>query len=499
MPDVVIIGAGVGGLMAAFGLKRKLGLDDIVIYERGADVGGTWNGNTYPGAASDTLIHFYSLSYAPNPDWSRMQGSHKEIQAYWRGLAHKFDVHRRIRFNRDVVSAEWDAERSVWTVVTQNNAGVGNGEAKRDVVTARVLISAVGILDIPRKPQIPGIDTFKGTLFHSREWRGDVQLSGKKVAVIGNGASATQFVPIITQDPTTEVTSFVRTPAWYVSSAQSQYSGLAKWAFRWIPLVMWLHRMSIFCMFELWYLFLFSNKTRFMRGWVNKKFIAYIKRHAPKEYQDKLIPKYEIGCKRVVFDTQYLDSLHRPNHNLNWDGIAQITGNGIKTKTGEQLSFDVIITATGFVADKFPIPIRGANGLTVQEYYDAEGYPKAYKGTSVPGFPNMFLMAGPNTTTGHTSVTLFEEIQTEYIATLVRPLFHKRNPVASVDVTPAATEKYNTWLHGRLAHSVHTGCVSWYRTGSGAGKISSIFPGPATMFWWVMRRVRLGDYVAKGY
>ncbi|KAF7300084.1 hypothetical protein MKEN_01331500 [Mycena kentingensis (nom. inval.)] len=465
------------------GLKRKLGVQDIVIYERGSNVGGTWN--------------------------ERPQGSQKEIQDYWRTLTHRFDVQRHIAFNRLVTGAQWDLAQNLWKVKTVSAANSGKApEPTTTTVTAKILITAVGILDSPRFPAISGIDSFKGTIFHSAQWRADVDLSGKRVAVIGNGASAYHSVRADYSAGPYDASHQLLSDA---KLAMQPHSAPAKWAFRNIPFVLRIHRFMLFIFFEIFYLMIFSNKTRW--------FVAYIKAHAPAEYHDHLIPKYELGCKRIIFDTNYFASLHQPNHNLNLDGIAEITGNGIRTKTSENLPFDVIILATGFVAvgsslfptgkhvqtsfhifqDKFIVPIRGASGQTIQ--YDAEGFPQAYKGTSVPGFPNMFMIAGPNTTTGHTSVTLFEELQVEYILRLIKPVLFlspESSPLA-LSVSRTANTAYNVWLHARLERSVHTGCASWYRTGADSkGKISSIFPGSATLFWWHLRTVQWGDYVVHG-
>ncbi|KAJ7061489.1 FAD/NAD-binding domain-containing protein [Mycena amicta] len=492
MPDVVIIGAGIGGLTAAIGLKRDLGVEDFVIYERGSDVGGTWNENTYPGAASDTYVHFYSLSSAPNPDWSSVQATQPEIHSYWRTISHKFDVHRHISFNTLVVSAEWDHQENVWRVETRSLV-VGKGGASTRT-TAKVLITAVGVLDVPRIPDILGLSSFKGEVFHSAKWRPDVDLHGKKVAVVGNAASATQLVPVIAQDSTTQVINFCRTPNWYLPSAQATYSSLWRWILRNVPLALWLFRMWYLLQLEILYVGLFSSHTRPLQKLAKKLFTSYIKSSAPKKYHHKMIPGFDLGCKRILFDNNYLACLHQPNVSMNWDGIAEVREDGLVTKTGEKLDFDVLIFATGFATDGFPIPIRGSQGKTIQEYYESEGYPKAYKGTSVSGFPNLFMIAGPNTFTGHTSVILFEELQVSYIVQLVRPLL--AGILSTVDVTPLATDTYNAWIHARLARSVHMSCLSWYRIG-GEGRISSIFPGPGTLFWWCLRRVVWKDYAVQ--
>ncbi|KAF7359016.1 hypothetical protein MSAN_01242300 [Mycena sanguinolenta] len=498
--NIVIIGAGVGGISFAINLKRQLGVDNFMIYDKGSDVGGTWRDNVYPGAASDTFVHLYSLSTDLNPGWSSTIGSQPEMCAYWRNLTRKYDLYRHISFNHEVISAEWNTKEELYHIVVRNALGV------ESTTTAKILISAIGVLEAPRFPDIPGISLFEGNQFHSAQWNTELELRGKRVAVIGNGASAMQFVPIISEDSTVEVTEFCRTPNWLVPAMNIKYHWLSKWAFSYVPFVLFLHRFSLFLTLELLYLLVFHNAPlRFLMKMVILRMLAkktecltksqtmkkYISTTAPKEAVVKLIPDYKPGCKRLLQDTNYLTALHRPNLILNWDGIHSIFERGIITEKGVKLEFDVMIFATGFVTDQFPIQIRGTGGKTIQQYYDSQGGPKAYLGVTIPGFPNLFMIAGPNTTTGHTSVLLFEELQIDYILKFVKPILD--GAVSTFEVSSEATDQYNNWIHTRLSRSVHMSCVSWYRVG-GTGKISSIFPGSGTLFWWCTRTPRWSDY-----
>ncbi|KAJ7656021.1 hypothetical protein DFH06DRAFT_1269536 [Mycena polygramma] len=475
MPPIVIIGAGIGGVSLAIALKRQLGFDDFIIYEKGSDIGGTWR-----GASSDVSIHFYSLSTDLNPDWPSTHGSQPDIQDYWRKLTAKYDLYRRIVFNRLVVSAEWNSKEQSYRIITVD---VGSGE--RFSTSATILISAIGLVEVPQVPSIAGLSSFKGEMFHPARWDMGADLRGKRVAVVGNGASATQFVPIISQDPSVQVTEFCRTPNWFLPPIRADYSPLWKWTFRNIPLAMRIYR-----------LFLYLRMTN-LQGRKN-----YIKRTAPKGELEHLIPKYNtypqppiqlhpaefwvgIGCKRITFDTNFLEALHRPNMKLNWDGIQSISEDGIITKKGQKLSFDVIIFGTGFIADRYPLTVVGNTGKTVQEYYDSQGGPKAYLGTTIPGFPNLLVIGGPNTASGYTSVILTEEMQINYILQVVKPILD--GSVSSVDVTTRETNTYNELIHARLARSVFVHCVSWYRSG-GKGKVSSIFPGPMFLYGWLCSR-----------
>ncbi|KAJ6471235.1 hypothetical protein C8R47DRAFT_1179509 [Mycena vitilis] len=470
MPPVVIVGAGIGGVSLAIALKRQLGFDDFVIYEKGSDIGGTWR-----GASSDVSIHFYSLSTDLNPDWPSTHGSQPDIQDYWRKLTAKYDLYRRIVFNRQVVSAEWNSKEQSYRIITED---VISGE--RFSTSATILISAIGLVEVPHVPSIAGFSSFKGEMFHSARWDMGADLRGKRVAVVGNGASATQFVPIISQDPSVQVTEFCRTPNWFLPPIRADYSPLWKWTFRTIPLAMRMYRLFLYLRSELLYLLVFAHKGIRERYTVVAK--NYIARTAPKDYLEHLIPRYSIGCKRIIFDTNFLEALYRPNLQLNWDGIQSISEDGIITKKGQKLSFDAIIFATGFIADRYPLTVVGNTGKTVQEYYDSQGGPKAYLGTTIPGFPNLLVIGGPNTASGHTSVILTEEMQINYILQVVKPILD--GLVSSVDVKTQAANRYNELIHARLARSVFVHCVSWYRSG-GVGKVSSIFPGPMFLYgWW---------------
>ncbi|KAF7360625.1 hypothetical protein MVEN_00794200 [Mycena venus] len=484
MPQIVVIGAGIGGISFGIALRRQLGSTDFTIYEKASDVGGTWRDNIYPGATSDVPTHFYSASTDLNPDWSSTHTSQHEMYVYWRKLASKYDLYSRIVFNRSVVSAEWSAKEQLYHIVTED---VHSGA--RSSTTAKILISALGILDIPRYPNIAGLSSFKGDMFHSARWDAGVDLRGKRVAVIGNGASAIQFVPLITEDPTIQVTEFCRTPNWFVPPIRAKYSPLWKWTFRNVPFAMRFYRIFLYLRSETGYLRIFVNDA--FRAKTTVLLANYIKAMAPEEYHDYLVPDYTLGCKRMLLDTNFLKSLHRPNLKLNWDGIQSVSDDGIVTKKGEKLPFDVMIFATGFTADQYPVKVVGEAGNTVQEYYDSQSGPKAYLGTTVPGFPNFFMIAGPNIATGHTSALLTEELQINYILKFVKPIL--AGVVSTFSITTRATDAYNELIQARLSRSVWVQCMSWYRAG-GEGKVSSIFPGPMFLFAWWVRKPRWEDY-----
>ncbi|RDB25927.1 Baeyer-Villiger monooxygenase [Hypsizygus marmoreus] len=482
-PRVVIVGAGIGGLSFAIALKRQLAFENFTIFEKANSVGGTWRENVYPGCSSDVGIHFYSLSTEPKSDWTCTHPFQPEIQAYWEELAHKHSLEKHIVFGHKVVKAVWDAGAHLYHITVEDTR---TGE--QITTTAEILISALGILEVPMYPDIPGLSDFRGTIFHSARWI-DTELSGKRIAVIGNGASATQFLPIISKLPDIQVTQFCRTANWILPPIRTQYSPWKKWAFKHMPLYMRVTRFVLYLKTEINYFTIFSNSST--RGVMERLFRNYILQNAPAKYHRQIIPNFSLGCKRVIFDTDYLSTLHQDNVEVNWSGIAGMVEDGIVTPQGEKLSFDTVILATGYSADRYPLIVQGTKGQTIQEYHEQKGGPTAYLGTSVPGFPNFYVIGGPNTSTGHTSVIFTEEVQINYILKLIRPILERR--LLSIDVSTTATDEYNSKIQARLSASVFVQCVSWYRVG-GKGKVNSIFPGTAALFWWWLRWPRWGHY-----
>ncbi|KDQ34175.1 hypothetical protein PLEOSDRAFT_1110870 [Pleurotus ostreatus PC15] len=466
-----------GGLTFAIKLKQQLPHAQFTIFEKASEVGGTWRDNIYPGAASDVGIHFYSLSTDLKPDWNYTHAGQAEIQEYWISLARKYELYPHIVFNTRVVGARWDAAEQRYQIEGENVVT----QAKIST-HAEILISAQGILETPNIPQIQGLSKFKGDLFHSARWREDIPLAGKRVGVIGNGASATQFIPHIAEQPRVEVAQFCRTAKWIIPPVREPYSPLWKWCFTHMPLLLPLYRLMWFMKYGGLYM-TFSNSL--VHWLVTKWSTHYMLSTAPKQYHRHIIPKYPLGCKRILFNNfGYLESLHKPNVQLIYDGLTEIVEDGVLMGGGDKIPLDVIILATGFVADQYAINICGVNGQTVQEYYDQHGAPRAYIGTTLPGFPNFYMLAGPNTTTGHTSVLYAEELQVNYCLALIAPVLSGN--ATAFEVTPDATNAYNEKIQARLSRSVFLHCNSWYRKG-GDGIISSIFPGSQTRQWWWLR------------
>ncbi|KAI0311991.1 FAD/NAD-P-binding domain-containing protein [Amylostereum chailletii] len=495
-PDhsIVIVGAGLSGIGMGAALRRRWDFDDFVIFDRGSDIGGTWRDNIYPGCASDVPIHAYSYSTDPKPDWNMSHGLQGEIHDYLSSIVTKYGLRSHCVLNTVVDSADWDTTHNLWIVQTRNT------QSREITFTrAKIVIAAIGVLADPHIPKYLGSESFKGPTFHSARWRNDVDLHGKRVAIIGNGSSGVQVAPNVAKDPTTDVVHFCRTPVWFVDGTHVPYSPTWKWIYAHVPFALFLHRWKLHIMSDSQFVYYLGENP-----WLNRRMAkvmrTYITTNAPKEYHNKMIPtyrEYPVGCKRLARDNGYLASLHRPNMHMNWDGIQYFTEDGIVTNAGDHLPFDAVIYATGFVTDRFPINVRGRLGSTLLEYYDQNGGPTAYMGSTAPGFPNFFTIMGPNLTTGHTSVVFAQEVQVLYALKLMKPIVD--GTLTTFEPTSAATDEYNNWLQRRLVNSVYTQCHSWYRAGSdGSGKIFSKFPGPLTLFWWFVRSPRWQDYTVDG-
>jgi cation diffusion facilitator CzcD-associated flavoprotein CzcO len=462
---VLIIGTGFAGLGMAIRLKQA-GIHDFTVLERAGDVGGTWRDNTYPGAACDVPSHLYSFSFAPNPDWSRSFSPQAEIQDYLRRTATDFGVRPHIRFHHEVLDAAWDDTARRWRVRT--NAGA---------FEADVLISATGALSDPQIPELPGLERFEGTVFHSARWRHDHDLTGKRVAVVGTGASAIQFVPQI-QPRVGHLTVFQRTPPWILPRWDRAFRPAERWAFRHLPLVQRLARAGIY-----W------GREQMVAGFVMAPNLMRVaerlaRRHLERSVPDpvlraKLMPDYRIGCKRILISNDYLPSLTQPNVDLVAAGLAEVRERSVVAADGSEHEVDTIIFGTGFHVTDIPVAdrITGPGGLTLKEHW-AEGM-KAYKGTAVAGFPNLFLLVGPNTGLGHSSQVFMIESQIAYVLDAVRHL-HRTSHV--VEVRHDAESDWDDGVQRAMGRTVWTtgGCASWYL--DDRGRNTTLWPGSTWRF-----------------
>lgn len=476
---IVIVGTGFAGLGMGIQLRRS-GITDFTILEQADRVGGTWRDNTYPGAACDIESHLYSFSFEPNPGWSRAFAPQEEILAYLERCAEKYGLLPHIRFNTAAVAATFDEDTGQWTVETSN------GES----ITARVLVSGTGGLSRPSYPDIPGLDSFEGKVFHSARWDHDYPLDGKRVAVIGTGASAIQIVPAIAPK-VGRLQLFQRTPPWIIPKPDRAVRAIEHRLYRWLPFTQQLVRLKQFLIHEL-HTFGFVWEPRIL-----KLASRLAQRHLRESVPDpalraKLTPQYVMGCKRILLSNDYYPALTRENVEVVTDGIREITPRGVLTCDGTEREVDAIVLATGFQAAEAvsPYPVRGRDGRDLNEVW--RNGAEAYLGTTVSGFPNLFLIVGPNTGLGSSSMVLMIESQIAYVLSAIETMRTRR--LRSVDLRPDEQANFNQRLQQRLSRTVWNtgGCVSWYRTRD--GRNTTLWPGLTSEFRLRTRRFEAALY-----
>ncbi|MDT7516197.1 flavin-containing monooxygenase [Rhodoferax mekongensis] len=474
----ILIGTGFAGVGMAVAL-RQAGIHDFLILEKSHDVGGVWRDNSYPGAACDVPSHLYSFSFEPNPDWSRVFSPQPEIYAYLQRCAAKYQLAQHTRYGSEVAEARYDEQQSLWRVV------LTDGSSFR----SRLLISATGQLSRPAYPKIKGMETFQGPTFHSAHWDHDYALSGKRVAVVGTGASALQFVPAIA-DKVAKLTVFQRSPAYIMPRPDRAYAGWEKALFRAIPGAMKLHRASIYLRYESRAL-AFTRFKGLMQWAVGRPFRALIKRQVPDAaLRSKLMPDYPIGCKRILLSSEYLAAMSKPNVHLETCGIKQISSNAIETVDGTEHAVDAIIYGTGFAATEFlsPMRITGRGGVDLNQAW--QGGARAYLGMTVPGFPNFFMLYGPNTNLGHNSIVYMIESQIRHV---IRCLKAMQNTGAdTMEVDTSRYTSFNAAVQQRLLSTVWNGCKSWYVDANGHN--STNWPGFTLSYRWLTRFSGLNAY-----
>ena len=474
---IAIIGTGFSGLGMAIRLKQE-GEQDFVLLERAGEVGGTWHVNTYPGCRCDVPSHLYSFSFAPNPEWSSTFSPQPEILSYLKGCAERYELLPHVRFHTEVTGAAWDPDSGFWRISTNQ------GE-----LTAEVLISGQGGLSEPQLPDIPGIESFEGTTFHSARWNHDHDLTGERVAVIGTGASAIQFVPQI-QPKAGKLHVFQRTAPWVMPHSARRLSHRERRLFRRLPAAQQAVRAAIYWGREA-FVVLFRH-PRF-----GKRVEKIALRHLHSQVKDpelrgKLKPNFAIGCKRILPSNEWYPALAQPNVEVVTDGIREVRPHSIVTADGTEREVDTIVFGTGFHVTDIPIAhmIRGRDGRTLEEVWD--GSPAAYLGTTVAGFPNLFLFAGPNTGLGHTSIVFMIESQINYV--LGRPA-HDAPPRrhGAAEVRPEVQRAYNEELNRMTEGTVWVtgGCSSYYIDRNGHN--STLWP---TFTWPFRQRTRGFDEAA---
>lgn len=450
--DVAVLGAGFGGLAVAHRLAQD-GIDDLVIFERDGGVGGTWRANSYPGAACDVPSHLYSLSFAPNPYWSRTYASQPEILAYIEDCYDRFDLRRKVRFHTSIVAARWDEGTSTWALRDTH------GNEHR----ARVVIFAVGMFHTPRFPDIPGLDHFGGTVFHSARWDHDHDLSGERVAVVGTGASAIQVVPAIA-DLTGYLDVYQRSAPWILPRRDTPYSPEDQGRFATHPDEAAEHRQLLHDMFEQTTAFMADDP---MAATLAATALEYLRRKVPDAgLRADLTPTHPFGCTRTLISSNYYPSLQCDDVDLVTTGIEAITRTGIRTVDGTERPVDTIVLCTGFHASDYlrGIQVTGRGGEELHERWN--GLPSAYHGLVVPGFPNLFMLYGPNTNQGGNSILLILEAQAQFVAAALGAT--REAGAAWLDVTPEAMAEQDCELRRDLAGTVWAGgCTTYFHTAAG--------------------------------
>jgi cation diffusion facilitator CzcD-associated flavoprotein CzcO len=476
---VLIVGSGFAGLGAAIRLMKD-GRDDFLVIERGSEVGGTWRDNTYPGAACDVPSHLYSYSFELNPNWSRSFSPQQEIQDYLRSVAAKYNVGAKHLFNTEVTLAKWDARTNRWRVDTTS----GN-------FTADVLVSAVGALCEPSLPDIKGIEQFRGEVFHSARWNHNADLAGKRVALIGTGASAIQIGPEIASD-VAHLDVYQRTAPWVMPRHDRAYSKLESLAYKHVPLLQRAAREAIYWGREA-YVLGFAFEPRILRAAQRMAERNITKSIKDRELRAKVTPDWQIGCKRILISNTWYPMLARDNVDLVTDGIREIRANSIVTADGTVREVDAIVLATGFHVTDSPTYARivGKNGRSLADVWDEQGQ-QAYKGAAVAGFPNLLFVIGPNCGLGHSSMVYMIESHLNYLSSALKTVDDKG--IATFEVRPEAQERYNARLQAHMGRTIWTtgGCASWYLDKHGNN--TTLWPSFTFVFRQLTRRFDLGAY-----
>lgn len=477
-PRVAILGAGAGGICMGIRLK-KAGFGNFTIYEKASDIGGTWRDNTYPGSGCDVPSHLYCYSFAPKKDWTRAFAEQWEILDYFRHCTKRFGLEPHLRFGVEIARADFDEAAGVWRLAT----------TKGETLEADIVVSGLGQLNRPYTPKLEGAGIFAGHSFHSARWDHAYDLAGKRVAVIGSGASAIQFVPQIAPK-VGRLTLFQRTPNWVIPKPDRVYPAWERWLLKYVPGLHSFYRNWTYFMLEFRFL-AFRQKHPKLRAFYEKGTLKDMASHIedPALFE-KIKPDYPMGCKRILISNDYLQSLNRPNVSVVTEKITRLVPQGVETAGGTVHEADLIIYATGFHTTEFlsPVRITGRTGVTLDEEW--KNGAEAYYGVAVSGFPNFFMLYGPNTNLGHNSIIFMMEQQTSYILKCVKEIARKN--IKFLDVKRDVMRAFNDELQNELAGSVWAAnCPSWYK--NAAGKVTNNWSTFTITYW---RRMLAPDFSA---
>jgi cation diffusion facilitator CzcD-associated flavoprotein CzcO len=442
---------------------RKINFDDFLILEKASDVGGTWRDNTYPGAECDVPSPVYSFSFFKNPSWSKLFGGQSEIYDYLRLVAHEFKIYKHIQFGTEVIRAEFVEHQAIWRIST----------AAGQIIESQFLILGTGGLSRPSFPVFPGQELFKGTVFHTARWNHDISLEGLNVGVIGTGASGIQVAPAIAQE-VGHLKIFQRTPPWILPKPTKKFGNAEHLIFAKFPVIQGLLRTLLYWIFEVRAIGLIYPKlVKRVQGQAKQFIKKSVKNPLTAE---QLTPNYVLGCKRVLLSNNYYEIFNKPHVALVTSGIERFYEKGLVTKDGTYHTLDAIVFATGFQVTEqgVPFPILGLGGQSLEERWQRHGA-EAYRGSSLSGFPNAFVLMGPNTGLGHNSMVYMIEAQIDYIAQALQVATEEQ--VDFIDVKESSQSRYNQEIQSRFKGTVWAegGCKSWYQTSK--GKIVALWPG----------------------
>jgi cation diffusion facilitator CzcD-associated flavoprotein CzcO len=453
---------------------KKAGIESFTIYEKAEDLGGTWRDNTYPGAACDVPSHVYSYSFEPNPAFTRKYSGQAEIRAYLMGVAERHGLLPHLRFGMEATAARFDEDARLWRV-----SFLGHPEVSSDVV-----ITGLGQLNRPAVPRFSGLDSFEGTVAHSARFGKGVEVRGRRVGVVGSGASAIQIIPQVAKDAE-RLTVFQRTPNWIVSRRDRAYSSLEKWFFRHVPATLKAYRSAMYLQLDSRFFALTTDAP--FRPMLEKMALRHLESQVARpELREALTPEYPIGCKRILISDDFYPALQLPNVELVTDAIAGFEPGGIRTKAGVFHPLDAVIFATGFETTSFlaPMAVHGRGGSSLAEAWKDGA--EAYFGVAVADFPNLFMLYGPNTNLGHNSIIFMLECQVAYIARCIERL--SEYGLATLEVRRDAMDRYNAHIAEELSQTIWSaGCDSWYKTAS--GKITNNWSTFTSAYWWRTRHV----------
>ena len=477
-PQIAILGAGFSGLCMAIKLKQA-GFHDFTIYEKSPKLGGTWLDNTYPGAECDVPSHLYSFSFELNPNWSKRFSNCHEIRDYLEQCATKYEIHQHIQFNTEISAAEFDQDQGHWALT------LADGQQ----IIKDLFISALGQLNRPKYPNIPGLESFQGPLFHSSQWDHEILLEGQSVAVIGTGASAIQFIPEIAKK-VKQLDVYQRSPNWIIPKPDRLYSETEHRHFNRYPALIRLYRTLLYWQFELSYLAFKKD------SWLGRRLVkaaeSIMNSHVyDDELKQKLTPNYQIGCKRVLISNDYYPAMQQSNVSLITNSVTKIEGNKIYSENQDARAVDAIILGTGFEATDFlsPMDIRGNDGLDINDAWKHGA--EAHLGITLSEFPNFFMLYGPNTNLGHNSIIVMIEQQADYIVQCVKT-FQEKN-LKCIEVRKEVQTQHNLALQKDLKKRVWASdCNSWYKNKT--GKITNNWPNTTVNYWWQTRRPKWPDF-----